>query len=32
MAEILQIALESAEGGQVDVRLVEDAKAYKLMY
>lgn len=32
MAEILQIALESAEGGQVDLRLVEDARAYKLMY
>ena len=32
MAEILQIALESAEGGQVDLPLVEDAKAYKLMY
>lgn len=32
MAEILQIALESAEGGQVDLQLVEDAKGYKLMY
>jgi DNA transposition AAA+ family ATPase len=32
MVEILQIALESAEGGQVDRQLVEDAKMYKLMY
>lgn len=32
MTEILQIALESAEGGQVDLQLVEDAKGYKLMY
>lgn len=32
MTEILQIALESAEGGQIDMRIVEDAKMYKLMY
>lgn len=32
MTEILQIALESAEGGQIDMQIVEDAKMYKLMY
>ena len=32
MTEILQIALESAEGGQIDPQIVEDAKMYKLMY
>ncbi|MDD3410303.1 MAG: ATP-binding protein [Eubacteriales bacterium] len=32
MSEILQIALETAEGGQIDRQMIEDAKAYKLMY
>ncbi|MEG2623613.1 MAG: AAA family ATPase [Clostridia bacterium] len=32
MSEILQIALETAEGGQIDRQMIEDAKTYKLMY